>query len=588
MATKSSSESYSLPLKFGGSLCSPLKASFEVYMFKMSSGVELLASPQFNKGSAFTHEERETFGLTGLLPSRVQTIDEQTQRAYRQYSSCGDDLAKNSFMTSLKEQNEVLYYRLIQDHLKEMLSIIYTPTEGAAISDFSRQFRRSEGCFLNIDEQDDIAKNLSQAKLPSDDVDIIVVSDGEQILGIGDQGVGAILISVAKLAIYTLCAGIHPDRTLPVVLDCGTNNEEFLKDGLYLGRRSERVRGQQYDDFVDKFISIARKQYPKAYIHFEDFGISNARRILDEYTTKIACFNDDVQGTGCVTLAAVYAGLKVAKLSLKDVRVLVVGAGTAGTGIADQISDAVALELQVPREEALKQFWCFDKPGLLLDSMKDDLTPAQHQYARKESDWQGKDTKDLASIVREVKPHILIGCSTKPKIFTELVVKEMAKHVDRPLIFPLSNPTKLHEATPADLIKWTDGRALISTGSPFNPVEHNGETHEIAECNNSMIFPGIGLGAILSRTKLISTPLLVAATQALAEQAPSRKDDRKGLLPDVTDARTVSVKVAAAVIRKAQEEGLAQAQSIPQGDGDLEDWIEQQMWRAEYRTLKKA
>lgn len=491
-------------------------------------------------------------------------------------------------MTSMKEQNEVLYYRLIKDHLKEMLSIIYTPTEGAAISDYSRQFRRSEGCFLNIDEQDDIAKNLSQAKLPSDDVDVIVVSDGEQILGIGDQGVGAILISVAKLAIYTLCAGIHPDRTLPVVLDCGTNNEEFLKDELYLGRRSERVRGQQYDDFVDKFISIARKQYPKAYIHFEDFGISNARRILDEYTTKIACFNDDVQGTGCVTLAAVYAGLKVAKLSLKDVRVLVVGAGTAGTGIADQISDAVALELQVPREEALKQFWCFDKPGLLLDSMKDDLTPAQHQYARKESDWQGKGTKDLASIVREVKPHILIGCSTKPKIFTEQVVKEMAKHVDRPLIFPLSNPTELHEATPADLIKWTDGRALISTGSPFKPVKHNGETHEIAECNNSMIFPGIGLGAILSRTKLISTPLLVAATQALAEQAPSRKDDKKGLLPDVTDARKVSVKVAAAVIRKAQEEGLAQAQSIPQGDGDLEDWIEQQMWRAEYRTLKKA
>lgn len=316
-----------------------------------------MASPQYNKGSAFPQEERETFELTGLLPSRVQTIHEQAERAYAQYSSCGQDLAKNSFMTSLKEQNEVLYYRLIQDHLKEMLSIIYTPTEGAAISNYSRQFRRSEGCFLNIDEQDDIARDLAQAKTPSDDVEVIVVSDGEQILGIGDQGVGAILISVAKLAIYTLCAGIHPDRTLPVVLDCGTNNEKFLKDDLYLGRRSERVRGQKYDDFVDKFIATARKLYPKAYIHFEDFGISNARRILDKYTSKIACFNDDVQGTGCVTLAAIYAGLKVAKLSLKDIRVLVVGAGTAGTGIADQIVDAVALESQRSKEEALKQFW---------------------------------------------------------------------------------------------------------------------------------------------------------------------------------------------------------------------------------------
>ncbi|KAG9603936.1 hypothetical protein KCU77_g1267, partial [Aureobasidium melanogenum] len=577
MVHKSSSKHDDVPLKFEDSMRCPLK------------GVELLATPQFNKGSAHTKGERETFELTGLLPSRIQTIDEQTKRAYAQYSSCGnDDLAKNSFMTSLKEQNEVLYYRLIQDHLKEMLRIIYTPTEGAAISNYSRQFRRSEGCFLNVDEQDEIAKNLSQAKAPSDDVDVIVVSDGEQILGIGDQGVGAILISVAKLAIYTLCAGIHPDRTLPVVLDCGTNNEKFLKDDLYLGRRSTRVRGQRYDDFVDKFIATAQEQYPKAYIHFEDFGISNARRILDKYTSKIACFNDYVQGTGCVTLAAIYAGLEVAKLSLKDVRVLIVGAGTAGTGIADQIADAVALESKLSKEKALEHFWCFDKSGLLLDSMKDDLTHAQHQYARKESEWKGKDTKDLASVVREVKPHILIGCSTKPKIFTEQVVKEMAKHTDRPLIFPLSNPTELHEAAPVDLIDWTDGKALISTGSPFDPIEHNGETHVIAECNNSMIYPGIGLGAILSRAKLISTPLLVAATQALASQAPSRRDDKKGLLPDVTDARKVSVKVAAAVIRKAQDEGLTQEQSIPKNNEDLEDWIKQQMWNAEYRTLKKA
>ncbi|KAJ9666325.1 NAD-dependent malic enzyme, mitochondrial [Coniosporium apollinis] len=551
------------------------------------TGVALLRAPYLNKGSAFTPEERKEFKLHGLLPPNVQTLDEQVQRAYQQYSSRPNDLAKNTFMTSLKEQNVVLYYKLIEEHLKEMFSVIYTPTEGEAIANYSRLFRRPEGCFLNIEDQDRVDDNIAQWG-NSEDIDLIVVSDGEQILGIGDQGVGGILISVAKLTIYTLCAGIHPSRTLPVVLDCGTNNEELQNDELYLGLRRPRVRGEEYDAFVDTFVQACRKNYPKAYIHFEDFGLPNARRILDKYTPKIACFNDDVQGTGCVTLAAIMAAINVSKVKYEDLRVLCFGAGTAGTGIADQIMDAIALETDKSKEEAGKQIWCVDKPGLLLKSKKDELTPAQLPFARDDAEWKDKNHNDLVSIIEEVKPHALIGTSTKPKSFTEEAIREMAKHVERPIILPLSNPTKLHEAHPDDLFKWTDGKALIATGSPFPPVEYNGTKYEVAECNNSTTFPGIGLGAILSRTRLMSPPLLVAATKALAAQAPALKDPKAGLLPDVTDVREISVKIAKAVIQASIKEGLNEEKEIPEDEEDLEEWIREQMWDAAYRPLKKV
>ena len=475
----------------------------------------------------------------------------------------------------------------MSDHLKEMFPIIYTPTEGEAIANYSKLFRRPEGCFLNVNEPEKVEEHLGQWGT-AEDIDVIVVSDGEQILGIGDQGVGGILISVAKLVLYTLCAGIHPHRTLPVVLDCGTNNKELLNDDLYLGDRHERVRGEKYDNFVHTFIQAARKKYPKAYIHFEDFGLPNARRILDRYTPEIACFNDDVQGTGCVTLAAIYAALKVAKLEMKDIRVVMFGSGTAGTGIADQVTDAIAVESHKSKEDAMKQIWCVDKPGVLLESMKDDLTPAQHPYARKDSEWEGKKHDNLLEIIKEVKPHILIGTSTKPKAFTEEIIKAMAKGVERPIVFPLSNPTRLHEASPGDIFKWTEGKALIATGSPFDPVEYNGIKYEVAECNNSTTFPGIGLGAILSRTKLMTPPLLVAAVKSLAEQAPALKDETAGLLPDVTNVREISVKIAAAVIKKAVEEKLAQQEGIPENDSDLEEWIRAQMWDPQYRELKKV
>ncbi|GME46992.1 Malic oxidoreductase [Neofusicoccum parvum] len=515
------------------------------------TGSALLNTPYLNKGTAFSKEERDEFKLHGLLPQNVQKLEEQVKRAYDQFCSRPNDLAKNTFMTSMKEQNEVLYYRqLIQDHLKEMFSIIYTPTEGDAIANYSRLFRRPEGCFLNIDDVDRIPDDLDQFG-PSDEVDLIVVSDGEQ-------------------------------------------NEELLNDDLYLGLRKPRVRGEKYDAFVDKFITAARKRYPRAYIHFEDFGLPNARRILDSYTPKIACFNDDVQGTGCVTLAAIMSAMKIADIKYQDLRVVMFGAGTAGTGIADQIKDAIAVSTEKSKEEAGAQIWCVDKPGLLLKSKKNDFTPAQVTYAKEDSEWEGKGHNDLLSVVKEVKPHVLIGTSTKPGSFTKEVVEEMAKHVERPIIFPLSNPTRLHEAKPKDLFEWTKGKCLVATGSPFEPVEYEGKKYEIAECNNSTTFPGIGLGAVLSRTRLMTPSLLVAATESLASQAPALKDENKGtprevaLLPDVTDVREISVHIAKAVIQKAVEEGLNQEKGIPSDEANLEEWIREQMWDPVYRPLRRV
>ncbi|OAA40414.1 Malic enzyme, NAD-binding protein [Beauveria brongniartii RCEF 3172] len=493
------------------------------------TGQLLLSLAQYNKGSAFPNNERKEFKLHGLLPPKIQTLEEQVDRAYQQYSSCGDDLAKNTFMASMKAQNEVLYYK------------------------------------------DSIEQSLA-ANDNAEDIDYIVVSDGEEILGIGDQGVGAILISAAKLAITTLCAGIHPSRQLPVVLDCGTNNEELLKNELYLGLQERRVRGKEYDDFVDKFVQSARKLYPNAYIHFEDFGLQNARRILDRYQSEIACFNDDIQGTGCVTLAAMLAAVQISDVGISDVRVVIFGSGTAGMGIADQLADAIVTQADKSKEDARKQIWCIDKSGLLLKSQGDELNPAQVPFARDNDEWSSDKKHDLLSVIKQAKPHVLIGTSTKPNAFSQEIVREMAKHVERPIIFPLSNPTRLHEAKPSDLFNWTDGKALVATGT---------------ECNNSTCFPGIGLGAILSRSRLVSKKMLVAAVEALKAKSPALEDPTRALLPDIEDVRDVSVEIAAGVIRCAVEEGLAQEEGIPSDGEELKAWIRAQMWDAIYRPLVK-
>ncbi|KAL3489215.1 hypothetical protein BJX62DRAFT_239302 [Aspergillus germanicus] len=557
------------------------------------TGSNLLGNSYYNKGSAFPAHERQKFALHGLLPPNIQTLDEQVSRAYEQYSSRPDDLAKNTFMASMKAQNQVLYYRLLQTHLKEMFSVIYTPTEADAIQNYSRLFRKPEGCFLNIQDSslesiEESLGNFAGRDGDGEGVDYIVVSDGEQILGIGDQGVGAILISVAKLVITTACAGIHPSRQLPIVLDCGTNNEELLNDDLYLGLRQPRATGKVYDDFVDRFVQAVRKKFPNAYIHFEDFGLQNAKRILDKYRSSIPCFNDDIQGTGCVTLAALMAGLHVSKVALKDVRVVCFGAGSAGTGIADQISDAIATESGISKRDALKQVWCIDKQGLLLKSQSESLTETQRFFAKEDDEWPDGQDIDLLSVIKRVKPHVLIGTSTKPGAFTEEIIREMARHVEHPIIFPLSNPTRLHEAKPQDLAEWTDGKALVATGSPFPPVEYGGVKKEIAECNNSTAFPGIGLGAVLSRTSRLSEKMIVAASKALAAKAPALEDPNKPLLPDVEDVRELSLNVAKAVIQTAVEEGLAQEEGIPEDEGDFEEWIRVQMWEAEYQELEKV
>ncbi|KAJ1707440.1 NAD-dependent malic enzyme [Aspergillus flavus] len=552
-----------------------------------SQGRDIITSCQFNKGSAFSEEERNVFKLHGLLPPNIQTLEEQVQRAFQQYKSRPDALAKNTFMASMKAQNEVLYYKLIQTHLKEMFSVIYTPTEGDAIQNYSRLFRRPEGCFLNIKDQDRIEECLCNFGRGID-VDYIVVSDGEEILGIGDQGVGSILISVAKLVLATLCAGIHPSRQLPVVLDCGTDNKDLLNDELYLGLRQPRVRGDEYDRFVEKFVTTARKMFPKAYIHFEDFGLHNASRLLNQYRPHIPCFNDDIQGTGCVTLAALMAAFHVSNIGLADVRVVVFGSGSAGTGIAKQVADTIATDTGRTKQEASAQIWCLDKPGILLKSLGDQLTAAQAPFARDDNEWPKEKGTDLLSVVKEVKPHVLIGTSTKPKAFTENIIREMAKHVEHPIVFPLSNPTRLHEASPEDINHWTEGRALMATGSPFPPVERNGVEYEVAECNNSTCFPGIGLGAVLSRTQILSDKMLVAAARALASQSPALQDPNRPLLPDVENVREISVHIARAIIETAIEEGYAQEKDIPSHEEELEEWIRVQMWEPIYRPLVKA
>ena len=395
------------------------------------------------------------------------------------------------------------------------------------------------------------------------------------------------MISSAKLILYTACAGIDPKRTLPVVLDVGTDNEQLLSDDLYIGLQRPRARGEKYDVFVDRFLKACRKLYPQAYVHFEDFGVSNARRILDKYSPQFACFNDDIQGTGCVTLAAIYAALKAAnETKMQDVRVVVFGAGSAGMGIADQIRDAISVEGDKSREEASKQIWCVDKEGVLLES-QEGLSEAQRSYSKLDKDWSNSGSS-LIDVVKAVKPHVLIGTSTRPKAFTEEVVQEMAKSVKRPIIFPLSNPTRLHEAEPKDLVEWTDGKVLVATGSPFPAVEHKGRKREIAECNNSVCFPGIGLGCVLSRSKLVTPEILVAATKALASQAPVLKenDPEAPLLPDVVDAREISVHIAAAVIKQVVKDGLAQ-EKVPEDDTKLVKWIRERMWEAEYRPLMR-
>ncbi|SCW04475.1 LAFE_0H14356g1_1 [Lachancea fermentati] len=557
-------------------------------------GFQLLNSPLFNKGSAFTFEEREAFGLEGLLPPMVNTLDEQVERAYKQLCYLKTPLAKNDFMTSMRVQNKVLFFELVRRHIRELVPIIYTPTEGDAIAAYSHRFRKPEGVFLDITEPNSIERRL--ASYGGDkDVDYVVVSDSEGILGIGDQGIGGIRICISKLALMTLCGGVHPGRVLPVCLDVGTNNKKLARDELYMGNRFSRVRGKQYDEFVDNFIQALKKRFPSAVLHFEDFGVTTARPLLDRYRNEVACFNDDIQGTGAVVMASFLAALKHTKRDLNSCRVLVYGAGSAGLGIADQIVNHMVTH-GLSKEEARSKIFLMDRRGLIMDSMESVSSPAQYLYAKPDEEWDGVNTTSLLDVVSRVKPTCLIGCSTQAGAFNKAVVQEMHKHNPRPIIFPLSNPTRLHEAVPEDLMRWTNFDALVATGSPFPPVEG----YRISENNNCFSFPGIGLGAVLSRARVISDTMISAAVDQLASLSPMTEGDSKpGLLPPLEVITDTSAKVATAVILQALKEGSARIEEenipgqkekvqVPRDFNECLKWVSSQMWKPEYRPMVKV
>ncbi|MEW9574302.1 oxaloacetate-decarboxylating malate dehydrogenase [Bacillus toyonensis] len=546
-------------------------------------GAEVLSTPLLNKGVAFTQEEREELGLKGLLPPAVLTLEEQARRAYEQFSSQPDDLLKNVYLTALHDRNEVLFYRILTDHLREMLPIVYTPTVGVAIQRYSHEYRKPRGIYLSINDPSGIEDAFANIGATAENIDLVVVTDGEGILGIGDWGVGGINIAIGKLAVYTAAVGIDPSRVLPVILDVGTNREELLNNPFYIGNRHPRITGEAYDEFIDTFVQAVNKQFPKALLHWEDFSSRNARKILDKYRHDVCTFNDDIQGTGAVSLAAVLSAVKASGVPLSEHRVVVFGAGTAGIGIADQVRDAM-VRVGLSDEESHNRFWCIDRNGLVTDNMEG-LLDFQIPYARKEaevSDWKQNDVIGLAEVVKHVKPTILIGTSTVAGAFKEEIIKEMASHVERPIILPMSNPTPLAEAKPADLIEWTEGRALVATGSPFEPVTYNGVTYVIGQSNNALIFPGLGLGTIVVRASVMTDGMFAAAAEAVASMVDTSQPGAP-ILPEVEELRNISELVAIEVAKVAVAEGIARENL---SDNDIKIAVKEAMWKPEYRQIK--
>ena len=548
-------------------------------------GRQVLADAQINKGTAFGDGERHDLGLTGLIPAAHFTLEDQVGRVYAQYRRQPDDLARNVTLNALHDRNEVLFYRLLTDHLKEMLPIVYTPTVGQAIQNYSHEYRRPRGIYLSVDHPELIEASLLDFDLGPDDVDLIVATDAGAILGIGDWGVGGIHIAVGKLAVYTAAGGIDPARTIPVMLDVGTDRQSLLDDPLYIGNRHPRVPAAEYDAFLNEFVRAVDKLFPVALLHWEDLGVANARRVLERYRGERLTFNDDIQGTGAVNLAAVLAAARATRVPLAGHRIVIFGMGTAGAGIADQLTAAMVAE-GVPAGEARLRVWAVDRPGLLTRDMAG-LSEQQRRYARdpaEVADWRRDDRPfGLAEVVARVHPTVLIGTSGKTGAFTEAVVREMAAHAERPVILPMSNPTALSEAAPADLIRWTGGRALVAAGSPFDAVDHDGVRYEIGQANNALVFPGLGLGVIAARARRVTDGMLLAAARAVAGLADISAQGAP-LLPRVTDLRETSAAVAAAVARAAVAEGVADATL----DADLAAQVRALRWEPRYRPVKPA
>jgi malate dehydrogenase (oxaloacetate-decarboxylating) len=537
-----------------------------------------LQDPISNRGVGFSHAERESLGLTGRLPSAVLTLEQQALRAYQQLQRQPGDLAKNVYLEQLHDRNEVLYYKLLADHLAELLPVVYDPTVGDAIEKYSHEYRRPRGIFLSIDQPDDIEKSFATLGLGPDDVDLIVCSDAEEILGIGDWGVGGIQIAVGKLAVYTAAAGINPRRVIPVSLDVGTDNETLLNDPLYLGNRHARVRGKDYDAFIQKYLETASALFPSALLHFEDFGPGNARRILTTYGGQYRIFNDDMQGTGAITLAAALSAVKVTGVPMAEQKLLVFGAGTAGVGIADQLHDAMVRAGATP-EQATAQMWLVDKQGLLTSDMPG-LRDYQQPYARNPEEVNGWAADggaiSLLDAVRHVHPTILLGTSTAHGAFTREVIEAMSAAVERPIVFPISNPTSRIEAMPADVIAWSRGTALVATGIPVAPVEYEGVTYQIGQANNALLYPGLGLGTIVAGANKVTAGMLLAAAEAVAGQVDVSAPGAP-LVPPVQNLRASSATTAVAVAQAAIDDGVATTKP-----GNLVQAVQDAMWQPAY------
>lgn len=546
------------------------------------TGQELLETPLLNKGSVFPEHERRAFHLLGLLPYQVSSVDEQLARTYENYGREDTDLGRYMYLVSLHDRNEVLFYRLVLDHIREMSPIVYTPVVGLACQKYSHIYRRSRGLYISYPYRDEIDALLQNVTLEK--VNVIVVTDGERILGLGDLGVGGLGIPIGKLALYTLCAGIHPATTLPIVLDVGTNNQALLDDPLYLGWHHERVRGAEYDEFIEAFVQAVQRRYPHVLLQWEDFAKRNARRLLEQYRDQLCTFNDDVQGTGAVTLAGLLAAIDITGSRLSEQRVVILGAGSAATGIAEQIVAALVKE-GVSADKAKRAIWLVDTHGLV-HSGRRDLETEKADFAQPQelvATWPGVSSEPIGlyEVVAQVHPTILIGTAASSNVFTEKIVREMAQHVERPIIFPLSNPTSKCEARPEDLLAWTNGHALIATGSPFPDVTYAGQTYTIGQCNNMFIFPGVGLGVLASRARRVTNEMFFAAARALSEFSPARIHPTASLYPCVEDVREVSRSVALAVGLTAQQAGVAEQTTLE----ELERRIMDQIWEPHYPRL---
>ena len=529
----------------------------EVVSPRIPRGMDLLDTPLLNKGTAFSDTERTQFGLHGLLPPCVETLEEQVARAHEAYARKEDDLERHIYLRALQDNNEVLFYRLLLEHIEQMTPIIYTPTVALACQQFSHIYRRPRGMFIGYPQRDSIADLLRNR--PNPNVDVIVVTDGERILGIGDQGVGGLGIPIGKLSLFTLIGGIRPERTLPIVLDVGTNNAERIDDPQYLGWRHERITGDDYFAFIEQFVAAVKEELPETCLQWEDFANTHARPILERYRDQLLTFNDDIQGTAAVALGAILGAIKVTGKSLKDQQIVMLGAGSAATGVADGLRAAMTEE-GLTEEEARSRFWLVNSKGVLHSGRKD-LSNEQMIYAQPENRIAGwprtcNGNIGLADVIGRIEATILVGLSTVSCAFSETIVREMARKVERPIIFPLSNPTSKCEATPEDLIRWSDGHALVATGSPFAPVSYNGREIPIAQCNNVYIFPAVGLGVIASSARRITDSMMLAAARTLAANSPALKDPFASLLPSLTDLRRVAADIALAVGIAAQKDGV--------------------------------